>query len=613
MMNVLKVLLSSILLGAFLLTSHTSSAQCSDVYIYMPIPFLESEGSLDLYVGTTKVGALSEGTRLKASVCGGGSYDLEVVNAETNTSGKEELILGDAAEYYVKASFAPGLTVPLLKQVDVSKGRKDIRSNNKFRSGIQTLSLGSAGTASQGNGSSRGTTVENEGGSRRSQQSGGGGVPTSSIGQVFSQDGFEIEIVDISKAGSTLRFDMKVTNRTGVPKYFTLQGNNFSFYDEHGNYRSAGQVCTGADCRSETQLLAMDDATLQQKAITHHNNWLQTTLPTDIPIKLSFSIPNINNIANFWEKGQLIFGYKMPNDRSGYKTIYVPIPRFELPTDAVPNRPMARRYAQHIIELTSLQKSGENLIATLSIQNGSTSPLTLSSGGAIAYTPDGVELRAEGMYAGGVASGGYNRYQRDLGPFAAGGSGVITAEIKLNGQNPSSLAGLTVTLNGISLNWRDVAIGGSLGSKAGQTPTGGGSNTSRSPSEYVPYNTFITRTSADISLAGKKVVLDKIYFATANANLLPNSHAQLDEISRVLKADPNMKIEIAGHTDDVGDVNANIILSQRRADEVRYYLLGKGVGPAKISAMGYGETEPRVDNTSDANRQENRRVELVID
>ena len=72
------------------------------------------------------------------------------------------------------------------------------------------------------------------------------------------------------------------------------------------------------------------------------------------------------------------------------------------------------------------------------------------------------------------------------------------------------------------------------------------------------------------------------------------------------------RLEVAGHTDSVGDASVNMKLSQRRSDAVRKYLVQSGVSPDKIVARGYGETQPIADNTSDEGRDTNRRIEFRV-
>lgn len=572
------------------ITCFHAEAQCADVYIYMPKSFLETDESLDLYSGTTLISTIKEGTRLVATVCEG-EYDFEVVNPELGVRARETLTIDGASEYYFKVSFTPGLTIPLMKAMSASKGRRDIASNAKFNSSLQSFTLTSSGRQTN--------TQQNPGYSSTNQSSG-----KTPRGQVFNIDGFSLEITDVSKAGSTIRFDMLITNNTGVVRTFSLFPKNMSFYDELGNYRSATEVCLGAECRRGKQVLEMDIYTAEQNAFFGGIR-AEMALPTQIPIKTSFSIANVNERANKWSKGQMIFGHYPVGKRSERKSIYIPISNFELPTDIIPDRPLARSYKQHIIEITESRLSGNKLKVELDIENGSSESLLLTNQGAIAYTTEGVELVASGIYAGRIEPTGYYR-NNDLGPFAPRQNGVITAVFDLNGNQPTQLAGLTITLDNVGFNWRDISVSGST---QNATPQNNGGGSTSTQSKYLSFNDF---KSNPTSAPGKFIVLDKIYFATGSSNLLGSSYTQLDEVAGILSRNGNIQLEISGHTDDIGSDQSNIILSQKRADEVRYYLLGKGVSSTKISSRGYGSDYPRVPNTTSANRQENRRVEMEI-
>lgn len=110
----------------------------------------------------------------------------------------------------------------------------------------------------------------------------------------------------------------------------------------------------------------------------------------------------------------------------------------------------------------------------------------------------------------------------------------------------------------------------------------------------------------------KKVVLQNIFFETGKYELKETSEAELQFLTYFLKTNPGIRIEIQGHTDDVGTAEVNLVLSQNRANAVRDYLIGQGITAARIEANGYGETEPKVPNTSDENRALNRRTEFRI-
>lgn len=86
----------------------------------------------------------------------------------------------------------------------------------------------------------------------------------------------------------------------------------------------------------------------------------------------------------------------------------------------------------------------------------------------------------------------------------------------------------------------------------------------------------------------------------------------MNRIVKFLEQNPQVKIEIGGHTDDVGSDENNQILSAKRAYEVYQYFVSKSVTVERLLYIGYGETKPKVPNTSDYNRALNRRVELMI-
>ncbi len=106
------------------------------------------------------------------------------------------------------------------------------------------------------------------------------------------------------------------------------------------------------------------------------------------------------------------------------------------------------------------------------------------------------------------------------------------------------------------------------------------------------------------------VVLRGVTFESGKSALKSDSYTVLDIVAASLVANPNIRIEIAGHTDNTGSAAVNTRLSQARADAVRAYLASKGVAPDRMVAKGYGPTVPVATNTTAAGRAQNRRVEL---
>lgn len=107
-------------------------------------------------------------------------------------------------------------------------------------------------------------------------------------------------------------------------------------------------------------------------------------------------------------------------------------------------------------------------------------------------------------------------------------------------------------------------------------------------------------------------VIAGITFETGKTVIRPSSISTLTEALGVLNKYPKLRILIEGHTDNVGSDAKNLSLSQGRADAVRLWFVSHGIDPGRLEALGFGETVPRADNSSDAGRAENRRVEFKL-
>lgn len=102
-----------------------------------------------------------------------------------------------------------------------------------------------------------------------------------------------------------------------------------------------------------------------------------------------------------------------------------------------------------------------------------------------------------------------------------------------------------------------------------------------------------------------------INFDTGKADIKPESMAVVDEIVSMLRNNRQIILSVEGHTDNVGGAPANLTLSEARAKAVVAALVARGVGAARLSAVGLGQTKPIGDNATEAGRAQNRRVELV--
>jgi outer membrane protein OmpA-like peptidoglycan-associated protein len=110
----------------------------------------------------------------------------------------------------------------------------------------------------------------------------------------------------------------------------------------------------------------------------------------------------------------------------------------------------------------------------------------------------------------------------------------------------------------------------------------------------------------------RTISLPNVQFYTNKANLLPTSKKDLEKLAVYLLQHLELKATIIGHTDNVGEKQENLILSQQRAEVVMSYLINLGVSGDRISALGKGDQEPRADNDTDEGRLMNRRVEVEL-
>ncbi|BCL76094.1 hypothetical protein JHS3_18300 [Jeongeupia sp. HS-3] len=122
-----------------------------------------------------------------------------------------------------------------------------------------------------------------------------------------------------------------------------------------------------------------------------------------------------------------------------------------------------------------------------------------------------------------------------------------------------------------------------------------------------PVASMVASAPALFKLAGIEI---DVQFGTDSAAIEPKYHASLDKLASELKASGKQG-EIAGHTDNVGDASHNKALSEQRAAAVRNYLIAKGVPPDTLTAVGYGDSRPLADNSSEDGKRQNRRIEFV--
>jgi outer membrane protein OmpA-like peptidoglycan-associated protein len=187
--------------------------------------------------------------------------------------------------------------------------------------------------------------------------------------------------------------------------------------------------------------------------------------------------------------------------------------------------------------------------------------------------------------------------------------------ILFNASSGSIKAGETVTLNWQVSNAAEVVLEG-----VGKVPAKGTKKVK--PVENTLYTITATgeggteTATVEIEVGEPppieaRVNLQGVTFGSGNATLTPNAKKVLDGIAEQLLASPSVKIEIQGHTDNVGNPKSNLELSERRAKAVVGYLAIKGVKMSRMSAVGFGQDAPIADNKTKEGKELNRRIEMI--
>jgi len=131
-------------------------------------------------------------------------------------------------------------------------------------------------------------------------------------------------------------------------------------------------------------------------------------------------------------------------------------------------------------------------------------------------------------------------------------------------------------------------------------------------SKFTPNKVFICNFLLKPVEVGETIRLHNIYFAQAEFKVLDASYNELDKLAKIMQSNPTMEILIEGHTDIIGNENDNLVLSQKRVNAVKEYLVKKGIAEKRIQTKAYGGTKPLKTDGTDQDRQVNRRVEFKI-
>lgn len=112
--------------------------------------------------------------------------------------------------------------------------------------------------------------------------------------------------------------------------------------------------------------------------------------------------------------------------------------------------------------------------------------------------------------------------------------------------------------------------------------------------------------------SGQSIQLNNVFFKTASSELLKESYLELNKLVKILQSNSEIKVELGGHTDNTGDAKKNITLSSERAQAVYNYLLRMGIPKDRLTAKGYGSSNPVAPNTTEEGRAKNRRTAFTV-
>ena len=208
---------------------------------------------------------------------------------------------------------------------------------------------------------------------------------------------------------------------------------------------------------------------------------------------------------------------------------------------------------------------------------------------------------------GGLAGNNGGISGKDNGTGRTGGTGG-TGATGISGVGTSGVGGAAGTTGAT----HTTGATGSTGT-VGTTGSAGLAANNSTPDGGVASKVATEKAKASVAkiLTEKKFVTHDILFDVAKSTITTESFVVVEELTKFLKDNPTIKLEIGGHTDDAGDPKVNMKLSQDRADEVKKQLIAAGIDPGRLTSKGFGSSKPLQSNSTAEGRAANRRVEFI--
>ncbi len=576
------------------------SAECATIYFYRKNT-VQSDRTLYFFNGSEKLGTVDLGDRYKATVCADGNYSFVVKLEETGMSIHKKTINVQAGkEYYVKISCVIGADLPSIALMDTGKGRKDWNKGSKFLGQIKQLQVGNS------NGYVGGVT-----------RGRGGHITPSSKDFKRTQivNNFKFEIVNIARVGITAQISFKITNLENDDRQLKFGSPCISFYDDLGSIVSAKDACIAGRCQGETSYSFDGDVNKIKRAYKNRNvSTIEKLMPSKIPLKASISFNTLHKRTTKFIRGSI---WAQCCGQSSEGPIFeIPFYNIVFPKVVDINNPNKRNLGTGSMELVNIKRDGSKTVAHFKFQNLSDANQELLLKEVTTYDDQGNQHEADKISF--VSK--YDKQDKYRWKYTVNSGGQIDFYVFLSSikSNVKNLPRFTINLGQYKLDWENIAIEGDRVSinrtptETNRNQTGNNFTQTSGTARYIKFNNLASNLSNYESSVGSKVILDNIYFNSGEDKLLPNSYPQLDKLTTILKSNRIIKLSISGHTDDVGDDTSNLILSQKRADAVKYYLMGKGIDISRMSSVGQGENNPLDSNSTQQGKQKNRRVEIEL-
>ena len=577
-------------LFAWLGQAATANAQCGEVFFYRPTG-LQGEEPVYLFQDGVQIATLGLGDRYRATVCQAATFFFDVrFRPNALPVSKTSVLVRPGERHYLKVNLPVGLELPTINQRAPAKGEKDLAKGNRFRGPVRTLTLrdGALATAAGGGATNAGSGTG---------QTGSPASSSTSVGNVQVVDNFRFELTKVVRVGDMARLEWKITNLAPDDRTLWFCPNSIHFYDNQGNLFFGSKTCLINSCHGNDQ--QVNATQLSERFPCYQRYASNAVMPSQIPVNGSVVVRGLKNGTTHFVRGKLRFHAEAASE-VGYTQLSFP----EVEVDNY-----TRRYDQETVRYLGASRQGQDLHVRFRLNNLGSRPTTLVLQSAQLYDQDGSLYEADRARYGNDPQDKYLRTYRPYTPTVQPGDAIQYTLIfpKISAAT-NRIVRLSVGHENYHHSWEDLPL--SVAPAAGATPPG--RSTSAPAATYVTYSDFSGRVNRGERVAGKRVILKQLYFDTGSNRLLPNSHPQLDQLADLLQQNLSLRLEVSGHTDASGDTNANLLLSQRRADEVRYYLIGKQIDPARVSSVGKGESEPVSDNNSTEGRASNRRVEILV-